>query len=62
MTMTGESKSQVADVFYVTDQHGAKINDHASLEAIRTTIKKDIDLFMDQQGAGSEGVSTGSAA
>ena len=53
---------QVADVFYVTDQHGAKINDHASLEAIRTTIKKDIDLFRDQQGAGSEGVSTGSAA
>jgi [protein-PII] uridylyltransferase len=53
---------QVADVFYVTDQHGAKINDHARLEAIRTTIKKDIDLFRDQQMAGSEGVSTGSAA
>ena len=53
---------QVADVFYVTDQHGAKIKDQARLEAIRTTIKTDIDLFMDQQVAGSEDVSTGSAA
>jgi [protein-PII] uridylyltransferase len=53
---------QVADVFYVTDQHGAKIKDHTRLEAIRTTIKKDIDLFRDRQVAGFEGVSTGSAA
>ncbi len=53
---------QVADVIYVTDQHGAKIKDHARLGAIRATIKQDIDLFMDQQVAGSEGVSTGSRA
>ena len=53
---------QVADVIYVTDQHGAKIKDHARLEAIRATIKKDIDQFIDQQVAASEGVSTGSPA
>jgi [protein-PII] uridylyltransferase len=53
---------QVADVIYVTDRHGAKIKDHARLEAIRTTIQKDIDQFIDRQVAGSEGVSTGSAA
>ena len=48
------------DVFYVTDQHGAKIEDHARLEAIRSTIQKDIDQFIDRQVDGSEGVSTGS--
>ena len=53
---------QVADVIYVTDRHGAKIKDHARLEAIRTTIQKDIDQFIDRQIAGSERVSTGSAA
>ncbi|MCI0428313.1 MAG: [protein-PII] uridylyltransferase [Nitrospiraceae bacterium] len=53
---------QVADVFYVTDQQGAKIKDHARLEAIRATIQKDINQFIDRQVAGSEGVSTGSAA
>jgi len=53
---------QVADVFYVTDQQGAKIKNHARLEAIRATIQKDIDQFIDRQVAGSEGVSTGSAA
>jgi [protein-PII] uridylyltransferase len=53
---------QVADVIYVTDQQGAKIKDHARLEAIRATIQKDIDQFIDRQIAGSEGVSTGSAA
>ena len=51
---------QVADVIYVTDQHGAKIKDHARLEAIRATIKKDIDQFIDQQVARSEAVSAGS--
>ena len=53
---------QVADVFYVTDQHGAKIEDHARLEAIRATIKENIDLFMDRRVDASEGVSTGSRA
>jgi [protein-PII] uridylyltransferase len=51
---------QVADVFYVTDQHGAKIEDHARLETIRATIKENIDLFMDRRVDASEGVSTGS--
>ena len=50
---------QVADVFYVTDQHGAKIEDHARLEAIRATIKQDIDLLMDQPVDALEGVSIG---
>ena len=40
---------QVADVIYVTDRHGAKIKDHARLEAIRATIQKDIDQYIDQQ-------------
>jgi [protein-PII] uridylyltransferase len=53
---------QVADVFYVTDQHGAKIEDHTRLEAIRATIKQDIDLLMAQPVDESEGVSTGSSA
>ncbi len=55
-----EELDQVADVIYVTDQHGAKINDHTRLEAIRATIKKDIDQFIDQQVAASEGVVIGS--
>ena len=53
---------QVADVIYVTDQHGAKIEDHARLEVIRATIKKEIDQFMDQQIAASERVSIGSSS
>ena len=53
---------QVSDVIYVTDQHGAKIEDHARLEVIRATIKKEIDQFMDQQIAASERVSIGSSS
>jgi [protein-PII] uridylyltransferase len=53
---------QVADVIYVTDQHGAKIEDHARLEAIRATIKKEIDRFMDQQIIASERVSLESSS
>ena len=52
---------QVADVIYVTDRHGAKIQDHARLEAIRATIQKDIEQFIDQQIAGSVGVAIGSS-
>lgn len=52
-------RHQVVDVFYVTDRDGAKIEDHARLEAIRSTIKQDIDLFMDHSVDVSEDVSTG---
>ncbi|MGH7147090.1 MAG: [protein-PII] uridylyltransferase, partial [Nitrospiraceae bacterium] len=55
-------RHQVADVFYVTDRQGGKIEDHGRLEAIRATIKEDIDLFMDQHVDASEGVSTGSSS
>src|SRR5207247_5198382 len=47
---------QVADVFYVTDLEGGKIMDHAQLEAIRVTIKDEIDRFLEgseQQAANS---------
>jgi [protein-PII] uridylyltransferase len=52
-------RHQVVDVFYVTDRDGAKVEDHARLEAIRSTIKRDIDLFMGQPIDASEGVSAG---
>jgi [protein-PII] uridylyltransferase len=51
---------QAADVFYVTDGDGTKIEDHARLEGIRSTIKQDIDLFMGQPINASESVSAGS--
>ena len=54
-------RHEVVDVFYVTDQHGGKIEDQARLEAIRSTIKQDIDLFMGHQAGAPEGVSAGSA-
>ena len=53
-------RHQVVDVFYVTDRDGTKVEDHARLEAIRSTIKQDIDLFMGHPVDASEGVSTGS--
>ena len=53
---------QVSDVIYVTDQHGAKIEDHARLEVIRATIKKEIDQFTEQQIVASERVSIGSSS
>jgi [protein-PII] uridylyltransferase len=55
-------KHQVADVFYVTDQQGAKIEDPSRLETIRSTIKEDIDLFMDPQVGASQSVTAGSAS
>jgi [protein-PII] uridylyltransferase len=54
-------RHQVADVFYVTDQQGAKIEDPSRLETIRSTIKEDIDLFMDPQVGASQNVTAGSA-
>ena len=41
---------QVADVFYVTDLQGAKLQDHSRLETIRATIKEEIDRFLGEKG------------
>ena len=41
---------QVADVFYVTDVQGAKLQDHSRLETIRATIKEDVDRFLGEKG------------
>jgi [protein-PII] uridylyltransferase len=54
-------RHEVVDVFYVTDQRGEKIEDPARLEAIRSTIKQDIDLFMNPQVDAPERVSSGAA-
>ena len=54
-------RHQVVDVFYVTDRDGGKIEGHARLEVIRSTIKHEIDLFMGQPVDASESVSSGSA-
>lgn len=42
---------QVADVFYVTDLAGAKIEEPARLEAIRTAIKKEVDAWLKESHA-----------
>jgi [protein-PII] uridylyltransferase len=55
-------RHQVVDVFYVTDRNGGKVEDHARLEAIRSTIKRDIDLFMGHPVDAPEGVSAGASA
>ena len=52
-------RHQVVDVFYVTDRNGAKVEDHARLEAIRSTIRHDIDRFMGHPVDAPESVSTG---
>jgi [protein-PII] uridylyltransferase len=54
-------RHEVVDVFYVTDQHGEKISDQARLEAICSTMKQDIDRYMNPQVDAPEGVSSGSA-
>jgi [protein-PII] uridylyltransferase len=42
---------QVADVFYVTDQRGKKIEDHAQLERIRAGVEKAIENFLEVKAA-----------
>ena len=42
---------QVADVFYVTDHQGRKIDDQAQLEAVRVAILRDIDAFFGTKAA-----------
>ena len=54
-------RHEVVDVFYVTDQHGGKIADQARLEAICSTMKQDIDRYMNPQVDAPESVSSGSA-
>ena len=54
-------RHEVVDVFYVTDQHGAKIADQVRLEAICSTMKQDIDRYMNPQVDAPESVSSGSA-
>ncbi len=54
-------RHEVVDVFYVTDEHGEKVEDQARLEATRSTIKQDVDLFMNPQVDAPEHVSSGAA-
>jgi [protein-PII] uridylyltransferase len=55
-------RHQVVDVFYVTDRNGGKVEGHARLEAIRSTIMQKIDLFMGQPVDASEGVATATSS
>jgi len=42
---------QVADVFYVTDQAGKKLHDHALLERVRAGIEKAVQKFLEIKAA-----------
>jgi [protein-PII] uridylyltransferase len=42
---------QVADVFYVTDQPGKKLRDHAQLERVRAGIEKAVESFLEVKAA-----------
>ncbi|MEW6542026.1 MAG: [protein-PII] uridylyltransferase [Nitrospirota bacterium] len=45
---------QVADVFYVTDLDGRKVEDHGRLETVRVTIKDRIDRFLGEPAGSQE--------
>lgn len=40
---------QVVDVFYVTENSGGKVEDPVRIEAIRTQLRQEIDLFLDSK-------------
>ncbi|MGQ0812716.1 MAG: [protein-PII] uridylyltransferase [Nitrospiraceae bacterium] len=42
---------QVADVFYVTDLKGSKIEDHTQLETIRSAVQREIEQFLGAKAA-----------
>ncbi len=42
---------QVADVFYITDQSGKKLLDHAQVERVRSGIEKAIEKFLEAKAA-----------
>jgi [protein-PII] uridylyltransferase len=42
---------QVADVFYVTDQSGKKLSDHAQLERVRAEIEQAVEQFLEVKAA-----------
>lgn len=42
---------QVADVFYVTDQRGRKLEDHDQLERLRAGVEKAIENFLEAKAA-----------
>ena len=42
---------QVADVFYVTDQRGMKLQDHARIESVRAGIEKAVEKFLEMKAA-----------
>lgn len=53
---------QVADVFYVTDQAGGKIEDQVRIEGIRGAVKGGIDRFLEERADEQERVSSGSSS
>ncbi|MGE5708930.1 MAG: [protein-PII] uridylyltransferase [Nitrospira sp.] len=42
---------QVADVFYVTDHRGLKLQDHARIESVRAGVEKAIESFLEAKAA-----------
>ncbi|WP_447598811.1 [protein-PII] uridylyltransferase [Nitrospira sp. Nam80] len=42
---------QVADVFYVTNQSGGKLEEQAQLDAVRATVLRDVETFLEVKAA-----------